>query len=195
MIDMNELEWGLRPFPQVDVIAAYGARTIFENGEIDIVHDRQSLLGGASQKKILWEWVHKIALPKLREHIKNNGWTSSSNETFTYENWRFKFEASPRRSYGYIYFTAYLRGLDHFPEVDGVTVKWSGQFVPKVGDIVYHNANGIGKVMVLGFCVTDGWVDAIVKPEDPPTWYIEQNGENAICGVAGVALSPLEPNS
>ena len=30
MIDLTKLEWGLRPFRELEALAVYGARTIFE---------------------------------------------------------------------------------------------------------------------------------------------------------------------
>ena len=45
MIDMNQLEWGLRPFRELETLAVYGARTIFRDGNIEFLWDRQDCIG------------------------------------------------------------------------------------------------------------------------------------------------------
>ena len=34
MIDLTKLEWGLRPFREVEALAVYGARTIFRDSPL-----------------------------------------------------------------------------------------------------------------------------------------------------------------
>ena len=37
MIDLTKLEWGLRPFRELEALAVYGARTIFRDGNIEFL--------------------------------------------------------------------------------------------------------------------------------------------------------------
>lgn len=109
-----------------------------------------------------------------------------TQETFTLETWSFLFEASPRAS-GYIYITAYLKGLSEFP-----TGKWSGNFIPRIGETVFAVINDIGKCQVLGYYLEDGWIGVMAKPAQPPEWFVRQNGENAVCGLFGTEIRKLE---
>lgn len=196
MVNMNELEWGLRPFLTREALAAYGARTIFKNGQMDFPHDRQSFLGEELHRTLLLrEWINSKALPALRRHIQNQNWTPDTEETLTFENWPYVLTASPRGSYGYIYISSHMKGLDKFPEIDGVDIKWSGSFVPKIGDMVRCKVNNIGPGKVLGYYLEHKWVGIIVMPDAPPEWYVNQNGSNAPCGLFGVEFGRIDENN
>lgn len=186
MIDLTKLEWGLRPFRELEALAVYGARTIFRDGNIEFLQDRQSCIGEEDACKILCAWINHKALPALKEHIRKHDWTPMTQETFTLETWSFLFEASPRAS-GYIYITAYLKGLSEFP-----TGKWSGNFIPKIGETIFAVVNDIGKCQILGYYLEDGWIGVIAKPAQPPEWFVRQNGENAVCGLFGTEIRKLE---
>jgi len=43
---------------------------------------------------------------------------------------------------------------------------------PEVGDIVEVRINSIGLARVIGYFVQDGYLGWLVKPCDPPDWYI-----------------------
>ena len=190
MIDLTEIEWGLQPVKTGNYLAVYGARTIFQNGKIEFLWDRQSCIGEEDAQQTLCAWINHKALPALKEHIERHDWTPMTQETFTLETRSFLFEASPRASGGYIYTTAYLKGFDEFP--DG---KWSGRFKPEIGESVVAAVNGIGTCTVLGYYVEDGWTGVIVLPENPSEWFVRQNGENAICGLFGAELRETEVSS
>lgn len=187
MIDVNKLEWGLRPFRELETLAVYGARTIFQNNNIEFLWNRQSCIGEENARKTLCAWINHKALPALKEHIKKRVWTPMTQETFTLETWNFLFEASPRASGGYIYITAYLKGLNEFPPG-----KWSGNFIPQVGETVLATVNDIGKSRILGYCLKDDWIGVIALPENPPEWLIRQNGENALCGLWGAEIRKVD---
>ena len=119
MINTRELEWGLRPFREINALAVYGARTLFQGDRIEFLHDRQSNLGSAPSSEALHSWLNGKAVPALKEHIVKQGWTWNTEETFTFETWSFLFEASPRNSGGYIYLSAYLKGLEKFRKENG----------------------------------------------------------------------------
>ncbi len=192
MIDTSKLNWGLRPFRETDVLAAYGARTIFANGEIEFLRDRQGFVGDDDQRQALCNWINSKALPALKKHIREKGWTQTTDEIFEFKEWPFELICSPRASYGYIYMSAYMNGLESFPEVDGDTVKWSGNFIPEIGETVLARTNNIGPAKVLGFYLEHGWAGVIVKPNNPPQWYINQNGKDTPCGLFGAQIAQIE---
>jgi len=192
MVNMNDLEWGLQLDNADNVLAAYGARTIFKSGQMDFPHDRQSFLGEETLQTLLRKWINSKALPALRKHIQEKNWVPSTEETFTFEDWPYALKASPRGSHGYIYIGAYMKGLDQLPEIDDVEVKWSGDFIPKIGDTVFCRVNGIGQCKVLGYYVENGWIVVIALPGKPPEWFTHQNGKNAICGLFGTEIQKLE---
>ena len=187
MIDTSKLEWGVRPFRELKTLAVYGARTIFQNGKIEFLWDRQSCIGEEDARKSLCAWINHKALPALKEYIIRHDWAPMTQETFTLETWSFLFEASPRASGGYIYITAYLKGFSEFPEG-----KWSGKFKPEIGESVVAAVNGIGTCTVLGYYVEGGWTGVIVLPENPPEWFVRQNGQNAVCGLFGAEIRKID---
>lgn len=186
MIDIKELEWGLRPFREINALAICGARTLFQEDRIEFLHDRQSNLGSAPACEALHSWLNGKAVPALKEHIVKQGWTWNTEETFTLETWSFLFEASPRSSGGYIYLSAYLKGLEKFPEG-----KWSGTFIPEIGEKIVAAVNGIGESEVLGYYLQAGWIGVIALPNNPPEWFVKQNGKNAVCGLFGAEIRKL----
>jgi hypothetical protein len=55
--------------------------------------------------------------------------------------------------------------------------------LPKAGDEVHVKVNGIGRSVVKKYFVEHGFIGLIVQPQNPPTWYIEQNGVDESCHV------------
>ena len=55
--------------------------------------------------------------------------------------------------------------------------------IPSVGSTVNVKINGIGKSTVLKYFHEHGFLGMIVQPEDPPAWYIKQNGADEPCHV------------
>jgi len=55
--------------------------------------------------------------------------------------------------------------------------------IPNIGDEVNVKINGIGRSVVKKYFVEHGFIGLIVKPHDPPSWYIKQNGADGICHV------------
>lgn len=60
---------------------------------------------------------------------------------------------------------------------------------PEVGDIVEVRINSIGLARVIGYFVQDGYLGLLVKPFDPPDWYIRQNGYFATGHVFGAEIT------
>lgn len=71
--------------------------------------------------------------------------------------------------------------------------KWSGKFIPEVGDIIKARVNRIGLCRVLGYFVECGWVGVVAKPLDPPEWYVRQNGDkfDGTCGLFGSEIEQV----
>jgi hypothetical protein len=85
-------------------IAYWGARAIFDkNQEIDLVWDRQSGEGIKGRFQI---WIEKRALPWLRHEVKKIGLGIESREVLVFVEGVYTLEATPNRSYGYLYIGA-----------------------------------------------------------------------------------------
>lgn len=82
MMNMNELNWGYRPFRSIDTLAVYGARTIFQNGSIEFLHDRQQFLGSEAAKNVLCKWINSKALPELKKYIREKGGLQQPKRSF-----------------------------------------------------------------------------------------------------------------
>ena len=58
-------------------------------------------------------------------------------------------------------------------------LKWvSTKPIPAVGSEVNVKINGIGRSKVLKYFVEHGFIGLVVQPQNPPTWYIKQNGDD-----------------
>ena len=55
--------------------------------------------------------------------------------------------------------------------------------IPAVGSEVNVKINGIGRSTVLKYFVEYGFIGLLVQPQNPPTWYIKQNGKDEPCHV------------
>ncbi len=187
MFDVNELRYGLRPFKSGDYLAVFGARAIFQRGEIGFLPDRSNFLGNPELEDYFLAGIFQPAIEDLKQYIKKHNITSSSSEIYTHETWLYRIEASPNASCGYFYITIYMKGCETRP--DG---KWSGTFFPKIGDKIKANINEIGICQVLGYYEEGGYIGVIAKPEKPPKWYIKQNGKYGMCGLFGAEIRELK---
>lgn len=59
-------------------------------------------------------------------------------------------------------------------EVDEVHGKWSGSFVPQVGERIKITMNGFGPGTVVAFFTTGEWIGVEVRTDKYPAWYVEQ---------------------
>ena len=64
--------------------------------------------------------------------------------------------------------------------------------LPNVGDEVHVKINGIGRSVVEKYFVEHGFIGLIVKPHNPPDWYIKQNGADAVCHVFPAEVTELQ---
>lgn len=71
---------------------------------------------------------------------------------------------------------------------------WSGvNHPPAVGSIVRVTINDIGLAEVLGYFVESGWLGLLVRPSNPPEWYVKKNNPGSICHVFGIECYTTAP--
>jgi hypothetical protein len=99
----NRLAWGLQP-PE-GTRTAWGARAIFENGNIDIVWDRTSTFGIEKNIRKLTAWLDKGGLRGIRKEVKRLLPSDSTSVSFTSRG--YIILANPRKSFGYLYLVSY----------------------------------------------------------------------------------------
>lgn len=74
-------------------------------------------------------------------------------------------------------------------EPDPNGAKWSAAFPPPPrGDRVRVKMNNIGQSTVVGYFTEYGYLGLLVKPLDPPPWYVRQNGRDALAHVFGAEI-------
>lgn len=59
----------------------------------------------------------------------------------------------------------------------------STKSIPAIGSKLNVKINGIGESIVKKYFVEYGFIGMLVTPQNPPAWYIKQNGEGADCHV------------
>ena len=64
--------------------------------------------------------------------------------------------------------------------------------LPAVGSEVEVKINGIGRSKVLKYFVEHGFIGLVVQPQNPPTWYIKQNGADEPCHVFPAEVLELQ---
>jgi hypothetical protein len=80
---------------------------------------------------------------------------------------------------------------------DGLPVKsdaliWAGKVPPPpVGEKINVSMNGLGEAAVVGYFSQDGFLGLRTKLDNPPAWYLKQNGGNAVGHVFGPEFKPL----
>ena len=63
--------------------------------------------------------------------------------------------------------------------------------IPAVGSEVNVKINGIGRSKVLKYFVEHGFIGLLVQPQDPPAWYLKQNGDDP-CHVFPAEVAELQ---
>lgn len=121
---MTPSPWfGMPPLPEAKM--AWGARAIFERGELDFLPDRQGFKHeGEESIKAFVRFVNKKIIPWMRRAARLL--SSNSSRTFTKH---FDFDGqvvvvvmSPRASYGYIYIAVSLVPASVAPPEDCPTI-------------------------------------------------------------------------
>ena len=59
----------------------------------------------------------------------------------------------------------------------------STKSIPAIGSKLNVKINGIGESIVKKYFVEYGFIGMLVTPQNPPAWYIKQNGKGADCHV------------
>ena len=60
--------------------------------------------------------------------------------------------------------------------------------IPKIGDTITAKVNNLGNCYVLGYLLQNEWISIIVKPLNPPEWFINQNGKSALATLFGAEI-------
>jgi hypothetical protein len=108
----EKLSWGLQPPPGASV--AWGARAIFKDGGVDLLHDRQGMVGDKGAKESLAEALNGGPLGAAREQAYTL-WSQGkirgdvAGMVTLVDDGQVVIEADTRGSYGYLYMVAYLR--------------------------------------------------------------------------------------
>jgi len=176
------LRWGLQPAPG-EYLAAWGARTYLSYGQLQLLHDRQDCIGSSAARLTLGQWIDHDALPALRKAIETDRHITEFNFS------KHFFSMKAKEYHGYIMINATLEGSEIPPEG-----KWSADFpIPKIGDQVHINFNGLGDGRVLGYFREGGddqyWIGVIVHLFNQPDWHRRQNGNAAIATVFGAEIT------
>jgi hypothetical protein len=117
------IEWGL--IKTVEASAAYGARAIYTRDygslggfgrpgvrvNVDVVWDRQSIAGDEPAKRALAQWLARKTgggMTLLAKRLKAEGVLPSEDREIAIDHGRFHLRANPRKSYGYLYITAWM---------------------------------------------------------------------------------------
>lgn len=64
--------------------------------------------------------------------------------------------------------------------------------IPAVGSEVNVKINGIGRSTVQKYFVEYGFIGLLVQPQNPPAWYIKQNGADEPCHVFPAETEELQ---
>jgi hypothetical protein len=84
----------------------WGARAIYQGTIIDLLADRQSTVGTADERDALERWL-KGAIAEMREKVKAERPSTREATVLVIERDGYRLEASPQRSYGYLYLGAW----------------------------------------------------------------------------------------
>lgn len=180
--------WGLWDHMPVSATAAWGARAIFKNGQIDILPDRQDSYfdaqGGDEDglKKAFFSALQTHAFPLAREAAKKAYFDGELDPAkanlVTLVSGEITVLADTRGSHGHLYIIAYVRTAeidrDILPssawrEDDQEHYFWSAkQGLPRLGQAAYCKVMNIGPCTVLGFRPegNTSFLAAIVVPHE-----------------------------
>lgn len=92
-------------------VRAWGARAIYQRQRIELLWDRQNWQPDEKPPVEFEDWINQIGLPWLRKTCTDRYITPDSSTVLLYEDGPYGIEASPQRSYGYLYIVAYEKGV------------------------------------------------------------------------------------
>jgi hypothetical protein len=86
----------------------------------------------------------------------------------------------------------YKDGMPSNKPPEGVLI-WAGKVAPPpVGEKIMLTINSLGEAAVVGYFGQDGYLGLRTKLDNPPAWYLKQNGGNKVGHVFGPEFKPLE---
>lgn len=177
--------WGLlNRLPLSDTVPAWGARALWNGrGDLQLVHDRQSMLyGHDAQRKALATWVDTVGIPWLNATARRELSPTETQEV-ELKDGCFRLVANANSSGGYLYIAALMS-----PEPDLSGAKWSGkESIPEIGTRVRVAMNEFGPGMVVGRTVNEGYVGVHVHLDKLPDWFVKQTKEKR-----GTVPSPVQ---
>ena len=109
----KRLEWGRQPPEGVET--AWGARAIYkfssdpERIMVDLLWDRQGVLGKKKELKPLGAWINSVGLRALRQELALRNVTGDCSTVVTITDDTYALEACPNSSYGYLYIVGYVK--------------------------------------------------------------------------------------
>jgi len=168
---------------------AWGARAIFSNGNIDLLYDRQTSrdAGDAFLARV------NAALPGAREKAKELRFSSLAgdvSEVVTLsEAEGLVIKASTNASFGYLYLIAFdqVPCLSEVPE----GLNWSGRTdPPTIGETVKCH---LGRGLVQGYFAEAGYLGVKVRLDNPPAWFVKQNGRLCPACLFGTEVTCATP--
>lgn len=199
---METLEWGLSNAVPSDARAAWGARAIFTTAGMDLLPDRQSIVGGNEERASLIAILNgcgllKLAQRRFRELVNDGTFRNYEEAVATlFEDNVVRFDA--RCAGGYVYIAAWLKpqpalALPESQEETGAGVlTWSCNRKPAIGDLIEITMNKIGEARVVGWAVqsfpaTDksegsNYLFMLALPTNPPAWLVKQDQRDAESG-------------
>lgn len=74
-----------------------------------LLPDRMDCEGDEAETKALCAWLDKIGLPELRKRLCSEFVTPESHTIVAVDDGAYQLQASPRRSFGYLYLGAWRR--------------------------------------------------------------------------------------
>lgn len=172
----------------------WGARAIYNIGNIDLLADRQSMtvLNSSAEQNSFVEWINGYALPWLRAEVKRINLASNDPQEIVLSQFKYELRASTNSSHGYLYIGAiehkvvecepYVNSASKVKE--RVVLIQDQKFVVDKGIVPVGtqgviNVNKIGPAKVVGY-FNENYVDGLklaclmVEALDPPSWWIDQ---------------------
>jgi len=184
------------PIPDCTPIRSWGARAIYQRGNIDLLHDRQSYVGDDDQSFV--KWLNERALPWLRAEVKRIGLGSDDPQELVLHEFKYELRASTHSSYGYLYIGAVEHTLveceprkntatgaeERVVSIRDTKFVVDDGIVP-VGSEGKVNVNGIGPAKVVGYFNEKYGDDfklacLMVVMLDPPDWWVSQTQQREV---------------
>src|SRR4029077_848011 len=103
-----KLEFGISP--PAGVRAAWGARALYSFRrvpKIDLLWDRQNIVGSEEDRRALSTWINEKGLGLLAAKLDQDFVGTATDKLVTVTDGEYTITANPRRSYGYLYIGAW----------------------------------------------------------------------------------------